>query len=139
MMESWPRRLAELGIADRVLTLGYVDDATLRWLYENCFALIIPSRYEGFGMPALEAMSLGAPVVAAAATSLVEIVGDAGLLIDPDDPGSTAAAMRQLIDNEERRTRLRESGRERARAYSWSDTARRVLDGYRWAVDNPRR
>lgn len=139
LMGPWRRRLAELGVADLVVELGYVDDDVLRWLYENCFALVFPSRYEGFGMPALEAMSLGAPVVAANSTSLPEIVADAGMLIDANDPASTAAAMRTLQENPGRRAAMRARGLEIAARYDWTASARSVLAVYERAVGEPRR
>jgi glycosyltransferase involved in cell wall biosynthesis len=103
--------------------LGYVADPDLPALYVGARALAMPSRYEGFGLPCLEAMACGTPVVAAAAGGLPETVGDAGLLVDPRDGGSFADALLAAACDEEERERLADAGRRRASAYSWNRTA----------------
>src|ERR671928_146174 len=72
-------------LPDHVILLGYASDAELHWLYANCFAFVFPSLFEGFGMPVVEAMGQGAPVVTSRTSSIPEVVGDAGLLVDPTD------------------------------------------------------
>lgn len=128
-----------LGIADAVRVLGYVSDPVLRDLYRACFAFLYPSLYEGFGLPVLEAMSLGAPVVASDTTSLPEVAGDAGILVDPRDEGSIAAALKHLAEDVEMRRSLSERGRSRARRFSWKRSAETVLDAYREVLDRPKR
>jgi glycosyltransferase involved in cell wall biosynthesis len=103
--------------------LGYVADPDLPALYVGARALAMPSQYEGFGLPCLEAMACGTPVVAAAAGGLPETVGDAGLLVDPRDGGSFADALLAAACDEEERERLADAGRRRASAYSWNRTA----------------
>ncbi|MEM1109171.1 MAG: glycosyltransferase family 1 protein [Planctomycetota bacterium] len=94
------REVERLGLGDAVVFTGQADDSVLRPLYSNAALLAAPSFYEGFGLPALEAMAAGTPVVAADATSLPEVVGDAGLLYDPHRSGALAEAMRRvLVDN----------------------------------------
>jgi glycosyltransferase involved in cell wall biosynthesis len=109
---------------------GYVTDAELEWLYRNCFAFLYPSLFEGFGMPVLEALSLGAPVVCSNTTSLPEVAGDAGLLVDPLDAGAIADAMRRLSSGEIGREALRAAGARQAARFSWEASARKLLDVY---------
>jgi glycosyltransferase involved in cell wall biosynthesis len=112
--------------ADGIRELGAVPDPVLPGLYAGALALALPSRYEGFGLPALEAMAAGTPVVAARAGALPETVGDAALLVDPDDNGAWAEALRALAGDEAERERLRAAGLARARALPWDRTAAEV-------------
>jgi glycosyltransferase involved in cell wall biosynthesis len=130
--------VAELGLTDRVRVLGYVDDDTLAWLYASCFAFAYPSLVEGFGMPALEAMSLGAAVVTSDRSSLPEVVGDAALTVDPEDDDALAAALRHLESEPKLRESLRAKARARAQLFSWTAAARRTLELYREALARPR-
>lgn len=138
LAEDWRQRAQALGIDHHVVALGYIDDTALRWLYANCFALVLPSHFEGFGMPALEAMSLGAAVIVSATSSLQEVTGDDGLHIDPRDPSSTAHAMRTLLRDGDRREQLRRGALARAARHSWRDAARDALSCYRSTVARPR-
>jgi glycosyltransferase involved in cell wall biosynthesis len=122
------RRAGELGVRDRVVEVAGASDGELRSLYAGCEALLFPSLYEGFGLPALEAMAAGAPVVASDRSSLPEVVGDAGLLADPEDPAAMAEAVRRLRRDPELRARLVRRGRERAASYTWERTARETAD-----------
>ena len=109
---------------------GYVSDGELEWLYRNCFAFLYPSLFEGFGMPVLEAMSLGAPVICSNTTSLPEVAGEAGVLVDPLDTGAIADAMRRMEAGEMGRERLREAGVRQAGRFSWEASARKLLEVY---------
>jgi glycosyltransferase involved in cell wall biosynthesis len=114
----------------RVLLLGYVNDADLPALYSGAHAFVYPSLYEGFGLPPLEAIACGTPVLAANSGSLPEVIGDAGVLVDPRDVDAIADGLTRVIEDETLRARLRASGLERARDFSWERTAaetRRVL------------
>ena len=122
------RVAAELGVTDRVIDLGRISDAELAALYRGCVALLILSFNEGFGYPALEAMALGAPVVAARAGALPEVVGDAGLLVDPGESAEVVAAIRRLIKEPPFREELAAAGRERAARFSEPEMVRRTLD-----------
>jgi glycosyltransferase involved in cell wall biosynthesis len=138
LMEDFERFVDELGLRQDVVILGYVDDAELQWLYQNCFAFLYPSLFEGFGLPVLEAMTLGAPVITSNGTSLPEIVGSAGLMVDPLDENAIFEAMRKLATGHVDRQRLRQQAMVQAQEFSWDSTARRVLDLYQQVVAIPR-
>jgi glycosyltransferase involved in cell wall biosynthesis len=125
------RAIEEEGAGDSVILTGYVSEADLPALYTGALCFAYPSYFEGFGLPPLEAMSCGAPVLAGARTSLPEVVGDAGLLADPFDEGALARALARLIDDDALRAELRARGLRRARSFDWRDTARMTLQVYR--------
>jgi glycosyltransferase involved in cell wall biosynthesis len=112
---------------DRVTRVGYVSDGQLRSLYANALCFVFPSKYEGFGIPPLEAMALGCPVAAAAIDSVREVCGDAVRYFEPADASSLERILRTLFESESERTRLTESGRARAALFSWNESARRSL------------
>ena len=116
-----------LASAPGVVRTGPVDDATLRALYGAATALVFPSVYEGFGLPPLEAMACGCPVVAAQAASLPEVCGDAALMVPPQDVPALADAMRTLLDDAALRASLRVRGLARAAAFSWDASAQALL------------
>ena len=115
------------GTPASVVQTGYVTDAELRALYEGAACFVYPSRYEGFGLPPLEAMACGCPVVVSRSASLPEVCADAALYADADDPGQLAAAIRRVMCEEGLAGRLRELGRERARHWTWSNAAGQTL------------
>lgn len=139
LMDDFEQVLDELRIRQDVVLLGYVDDEALQWLYQNCFALLYPSLFEGFGLPVLEAMSLGAPVITSNVTSIPEIVGDAGLLVDPYEEEDILQAMLNLSRGKVDRNRLKEMSISRASMFSWVDAAKSVLEIYRDALLKPPR
>ena len=114
------------GLPASLRGVGRQDDAGLRTLYEGAACFVFPSRDESFGLPAVEAMACGCPVVAARAGSLPEICGDAALLVDPDDPAEIAAAVERVIDDPELFARLRAAGRARAAGFTWAAAAGRL-------------
>lgn len=122
------RRAAASKKRDRIKFLGYVDAADKPALYSGASALVYPSFYEGFGMPPLEAMACGAPVVASHASSLGEVVGDAGLLVDPYAPDDIAAAMTAVVEDGRLASELRRRGLERAKLFTW-DASAATLEG----------
>jgi glycosyltransferase involved in cell wall biosynthesis len=130
MMNDFEDLVAELGLKTDVILTGYISDDALQWLYENCFAFVYPSLFEGFGLPVLEAMSCGAAVITSTTTSLPEIVGTAGVLVDPHQEEAITAAMRGLAVDEVLRDRLRRDGLAQATRFSWRRTAEQVLDIY---------
>ncbi|HZH46108.1 MAG TPA: glycosyltransferase family 1 protein [Roseococcus sp.] len=110
-----------------VCALGRVSDGELRALYDGALCLLFPSRYEGFGLPPLEAMWCGCPVLAGPAGAVPEVCGDAALYFDADEPGSLAALIGRLADDPSLRARLASAGRARAAEFSWEMAARRLL------------
>ncbi len=124
------RALEETGIGDSVVLTGYVPESDLPALYSGALCFIYPSFFEGFGLPPLEAMKCGAPVIVGNATSLPEVVGDAALKVDPFDVSAIAWAMDQLIKDAELRQELRDKGLARARLFDWKETARQTLAVY---------
>lgn len=121
--------IQSLGLTEKVRLLGYVDDPTLKWLYKNCYSFVYPSIYEGFGLPVLEAMSLGAATIASNATSLPEVGGDALWYVNPTSVPELVRAFEKLADPM-LRDRLQSQSRDRARTFSWTKTARQVLEIY---------
>ena len=116
-------RVEQLGLRDAVIFPGYVPDAELPIWYNAADLFVYPSLYEGFGLPPLEAMACGTPVIVSNVSSLPEVVGEAGLAVPPQDTQALADAIQTLLDDPERRQALREAGLARARQYSWKSTA----------------
>lgn len=124
-------RLVEAyGLKQRVHFVGYVDDDDLPKLYNLATLFVYPSRYEGFGLPPLEAMACGVPVVCSNAASLPEVVGDAAWLVPPDAPEMLAAAIYQILENEQLQAVMRSKGMARAKIFTWEETARQVVKIY---------
>jgi glycosyltransferase involved in cell wall biosynthesis len=121
------RAVSRLGLEGRVEVRGHVPREELAALYRGASCLVFPSRYEGFGLPVLEAMASGTPVVATTASSVPEVAGNAAILVDPGDPTALAGGIQRAIADRER---LRTAGLERVRCYSWSETARLTLAVY---------
>lgn len=133
LYERLEKKIKKRGIVDIVFT-GFVSEGQLRWLYENCAAYVFPSLSEGFGLPGLEAMIHGAPVVSSSATCLPEIYGQAAHYFDPLDIDDMAEKIRQVINSPELRGRLVKKGLAQAAKYSWANTAEQTLKIYRKAL-----
>lgn len=119
-----------LALDGRVRFLGWVSDEDLTGLYTMAAVVAVPSLVEGFGLPALEAMSCGAPVLANGATSLPEVVGDAGVLLDATDVQALARGLRRLVSDDDLRHRLAAAGKRRAASFTWAATAQRTMALY---------
>jgi glycosyltransferase involved in cell wall biosynthesis len=121
-------RVADHARAARVRWVGHVPDALLPALFAGAQAFVFPSRYEGFGLPVLEAMSCGTPVVTSRLSSLPEVAGDAALYVNVDDVEDLVAGMRRLLLEPALRAALAEKGQRRAREFTWTRTARALLE-----------
>jgi glycosyltransferase involved in cell wall biosynthesis len=130
------RRVIErLGLTATTSFPGFVSSGELRGLYELATALVFPSRFEGWGLPVCEAFDAGLPVASSTATGLPDVVGDAGLLFDPEDVAGMAAALHRLWTDEGLRAELSERGRRRAATFSFDHTARLFRAHYRQVAD----
>lgn len=138
--KSWIRHreflkeLSNSGIADRVLMTGYVEQNDLVGIYNCALALAFPSYYEGFGIPAVEAMKCGLPVIASDAFSLPEVLGEAALYFDPFDIEEMTQSIQIISSDPAKRGELSELGSRRAQMFSWDETARQTLEVYREAL-----
>jgi glycosyltransferase involved in cell wall biosynthesis len=121
----------ESGVADRIRLLGFVSDAELLQLYNACDVFVFPSFYEGFGLPALEAMACGRAVACSNASALPEVVDSAAILFDPYRTDEMVRALRDLLVDAELRTRMERLGLQRAANFSWQKTANAILDVFR--------
>jgi glycosyltransferase involved in cell wall biosynthesis len=119
---------SKLGLNGRVEFAGHVEKERLAELYRGAACLVFPSRYEGFGLPVVEAMASGTPVVATRGGSIPEVAGEAAVLVEPGDPVALAGGIERALAERER---LVQAGLERARRFSWAETARQTLDVYR--------
>jgi glycosyltransferase involved in cell wall biosynthesis len=130
-----PRPLvAALGINETVLFTGWVDEDHAPALYRGAACAVFPSRYEGFGLPVLEALACGTPLITSDTSSLPELVGDAGFALDPDDTDGLAGAMLACLVDEPLAAELRRRGPEQAAKFTWAQTARETLAAYQRAA-----
>jgi glycosyltransferase involved in cell wall biosynthesis len=130
LMDETLSFIKKAGISDRLLMTGYLRDDDLRALYSSCRAFIYPSIYEGFGLPPLEAMACGAPVIAGRISALEETLGSAAILVDSLDVEALAESIAKLLADERQRHQLASGGPRQAGKFSWERTARLTLDVY---------
>ncbi len=130
MQEEFAKELGEASGRGEVVLAGPVDDADLPAVYAGARLFAYPSLYEGFGLPPLEAMACGVPVVSSGSSSLPEVLGEAGLLVDPRDEDAWVKALRVLWQDEARLAEMREAGLERAAGFSWMRSAEMMLEVY---------
>jgi glycosyltransferase involved in cell wall biosynthesis len=128
---SEEQKIAEFGLSGKVENYGAVSDSELATLYQRSVALVYPSLYEGFGIPPLEAMQCGTLVVASNRSSIPEVVGDAGILFDPERQDALTDILVHLARNPEARQPFIERGHARVRQFSWDETARQTVGVYR--------
>jgi glycosyltransferase involved in cell wall biosynthesis len=131
LYEDIYQRIQALGLEDWVRFIQQPTPEQLVALYNGASVLVMPSFHEGFGLPALEAMQCGTPTIVSDRASLPEVVGDAGLLVDPDDAIALANEMWRIMRDDQLRQTLRIKGLERAKMFSWEATARKTLQVYR--------
>lgn len=125
--KKWLEMIDEKGLVNKIIRPGYVHDQTLACLYSSATGFIYPSLYEGFGLPVIEAMACGCPVICSRAASLPEVAGDAALLVDPHDPAGLALAMDKIRSDAGLRREMIKKGFSRAREFSWSRAAKATL------------
>jgi len=131
ILDALRAKAASAGMPEALVALGVVSDARLDALYRDAAALVYPSLYEGFGLPVLEAMARGTPVVATRASSVPEVLGDAGVLLEPGEGAAGwAASLDAIIGQPDRRAALGNAGRARAAAFTWERTARETYATY---------
>lgn len=138
----YERVLAEvdvLGLADDVIFPGYVAADELPWWYRAAELFVYPSRFEGFGLPVLEAMACGTPVITTTSSSLPEVAGDAAILVDPDDVPALSDAMERVLADPGLQGALRAAGLQRAAGFSWQRTAAETARLYRDVLGLPQR
>ena len=123
-------RIVPTSLQDYVIWIENPSHADLPAIYNGAMIFVLPSHYEGFGLTALEAMACGTPTIVAQRSSLPEVVGDTGILVDPDEPEAIADAIRRLLFDSDLHTALRNAGIERAATFTWRNTAERALDVY---------
>jgi len=131
---SLRRSVEAAGVRQDVRFFGFVPDRTLACLYRLASVFAFPSLYEGFGLPPLEAMACGTPVVTSNVSSLPEVVGDAALLVDPYDVGALSDALARVLCDEGLRRQLVARGYARAGRFSWERSVRAIHDGYMRAL-----
>ncbi len=128
------RQISSLNLEDEVKIFNFVENNTLPEIYKNAELLIFPSLYESFGIPVIEAMAVGTPVIASNITSLPEVVKDAGILVDPYKAGEVASAAYRVISDDAVRKKLVISGHKRAKEFTWDRTAKETLKLYKLCV-----
>jgi alpha-1,3-rhamnosyl/mannosyltransferase len=131
LTEALDRELEPMQRKGQVRLLGFVPDDELNALYSGARAFIYPSLYEGFGLPPLEAMACGAPVITSNKASLPEVVGNAGILVEPLDIEQMNQAIESLLENDSLHHELRQKGLERASLFTWEKTASKTYEVFR--------
>ena len=134
--KKWMENIKGLGLKGRIHFAGYVDDETLARLYSGATAFVYPSLYEGFGLPVLEAMACGTPVICSNSSSLPETAGEAALLIDPGDVEGLASCIDRMVGDSRLRLEMREKGLLRAACFTWEKTARETFTLFESIVRN---
>jgi glycosyltransferase involved in cell wall biosynthesis len=130
LFEETFREVGRLNLHGKVIFPGRVPETDLPALYSAASVFVYPSAYEGFGFPPLEAMACGTAVITSSTSSLPEIVGDAGILVNPEDADEIAEAIRSVLDDDSKREKMRTKGIERAKRFSWETCARETLKHY---------
>jgi glycosyltransferase involved in cell wall biosynthesis len=134
LMDEIEATIQESGIQERVRRIGFAEDEALTALYSGADVVAIPSLYEGFGLPVLEAMATGAPVLTSNLSSLPEVAGDAAILVDPTRIDAIADGLRRILESDTLRNQLRAAGPQQAARFTWEQTAKRTRDAYQSIV-----
>jgi glycosyltransferase involved in cell wall biosynthesis len=133
------RRTSQAPLAGHVDLLGYIEPGVRDELYRRALIFVMPSHTEGFGIPVLEAMTMGVPVIVANSGALPEVAGQAGLMFEPDDSEQLAAHLTAVLDSRERWQSMRDAGLEQARQFDWRESARRLRQAWMAAIETRRR
>ncbi|MCB2183182.1 MAG: glycosyltransferase family 4 protein [Desulfobulbaceae bacterium] len=133
--KAWQDKIKKTGIDKRIYVTGHISDNDLAALYNGATALIYPSLYEGFGLPIIEAMSCGCPVICSHSSSMPEVAGNAALLIDPHDRENLADAIETIVFDSEKRKKLKQLGLARAKEFNWQKTAQQTLEVFKRVSD----
>lgn len=128
----------QLGLTDKVIFTGFIQEDDLPSIYNGADCFIFPSLYEGFGLPVLEAMACGTPVITSNSSSLPEVAGDAGILVDPNQVEAITSAMRQVLSDPDLAAELRQRGLARAAGFTWERTARETVAVYKSVLSRSR-
>lgn len=139
LMNDFVHRIDDLGLKNHIKILGYVSDENLIWLYSNCYANLYPSLFEGFGLPVLEGMQFGSPVLASNSSSIPEVAGDAAILLPPESIEDWAQAMLKLAKNTAMRARLSDASMAQSKNFSWRKSAESLLNLYEEAIATPKK
>jgi glycosyltransferase involved in cell wall biosynthesis len=131
LMDDFFLFIKQTGLADHIRFTGYLGDEDLRALYSSCSVFVYPSLYEGFGLPPLEAMACGAPVISSQVPAIVEAVADAACLVNPKNVQELTGALVRLLVDKQAREQLSSAGLERVKEFTWERTARCTLEIYR--------
>lgn len=123
-------QVAKLGVEDRVVFTGYVPDEDLVWIYNACDVFVYPSVYEGFGLPVIEAMACGAPVITSNTSSLPEVAGNAAILVNPQNIDEISTNIMKVLEDDNLKKQLSQKGIEQAKKFSWKKTAEKTLAAY---------
>ena len=134
LMQETTNYIQSEGISERIKFTGYITDEDLRALYASCTVCVYPSLYEGFGLPPLEAMACGAPVIASDVPSLTETIGKAALLVPPTDVQKLAHGLVEMLSDEGKRDYFSRAGLKRASQFTWERTAQLTLEVYKKAI-----
>jgi glycosyltransferase involved in cell wall biosynthesis len=138
LMGDFEKYISDSGLAEYVVMTGYVSDDELIWLYRNCYANLYPSLFEGFGLPVLEGMQFGAPTIASQSSSIPEVIGDAGILLAPDDTDSWTQALLNVAASKGIRDQMSRAAVARAGSFDWRNSAEALLQVYEEAVAMPK-
>jgi glycosyltransferase involved in cell wall biosynthesis len=131
------RRLAELDLADRIILTGFAPEKDLPYLYAGAQAFCLISLYEGFGIPILEAMACGTPVILAKSSSLPEVGGKAAMFVDPKNIQAITSALREILENKEKQAKLRMKGWQNVKRFSWKSCAQKIIQALEQATLAP--
>ncbi|APD48076.1 glycosyltransferase family 4 protein [Synechococcus sp. CS-602] len=134
LMDDFEEKIVASPWASDIFILGYVSDGELAWLYQHCLVNLYPSHYEGFGLPVLEGMAFGACTLCSNSTSMPEIVGDAGILLPPDDLERWVHALESVVSETEKRISLKEEALKRSTSFQWEQSIMQTLSLYEKAT-----